>query len=154
MPNLEMRVLTILCLGTALAGCVSSSPNYIPGGPPQASRPAPQVSTPPPMRPATTPQTTATQEFRAAEVMRAPGLEGVIGATANELERRFGNARLRVSEGDALKLQFSGEPCVLDVYLYPARPGAAPSATHVEARRASDGRPVDRASCVAALRGS
>lgn len=86
--------------------------------------------------------------------MRAPGLENVIGASANQLQRRFGKARLNVREGDALKLQFSGEPCVLDVYLYPLSPGATPSATHVEARRASDGRPVDRASCVQALRRS
>ncbi|WP_176273577.1 hypothetical protein [Altererythrobacter lutimaris] len=84
--------------------------------------------------------------------MRAPGLENVIGASASQLERRFGQARLRVQEGDALKLQFSGEPCVLDVYLYPMRQSSTPSATHVEARRASDGKPVDRASCVEALR--
>ena len=84
--------------------------------------------------------------------MRAPGPDLVIGASPGQLERRFGNPRLRVEEGDALKLQFTGEPCVLDVYLYPLSPGTSPSATHVEARRASDGRPVDRASCVEALR--
>ena len=49
------------------------------------------------------------------------------------------------------KLQFAGPPCVLDVYLYPLRPGAEPVATHVDARRESDGRDVDRAACIAAL---
>lgn len=83
--------------------------------------------------------------------MRAPGLESVIGKSANQLERQFGKPQLEVWEGDARKLQFSGEPCVLDVYLYPLRPGAAATATHVEARRASDGAAVDRASCVRAL---
>lgn len=85
--------------------------------------------------------------------MRTPGLENVIGQSASQLVRRFGSARLDIAEGDARKLQFTGEPCVLDVYLYPLRPGAQPVATHVEARRASDGRAVDRAACVAALGG-
>lgn len=85
--------------------------------------------------------------------MRAPGLESVIGQSAAQLERRFGHARLDIPEGDARKLQFTGEPCVLDIYLYPLRPGEQPVATHVEARRASDGRAVDRAACVAALGG-
>ena len=80
-----------------------------------------------------------------------PGLEGVIGAAQPELVRRFGMPRLDVWEGAARKLQFSGAACVLDVYLYPVTAGNAPQATYVEARRASDGREVDRASCVAAL---
>jgi hypothetical protein len=41
---------------------------------------------------------------------------------------------------------------VLDVYLYPLTQGAEPTATYVDARRASDGLDVDRARCVAALR--
>lgn len=85
--------------------------------------------------------------------MRAPGLENVIGQNAAQLERKFGKARLDIPEGDARKLQFTGEPCVLDIYLYPLQPGGQPVATHVEARRASDGRMVDRAACVAALGG-
>lgn len=84
--------------------------------------------------------------------MNVPGLEGVIGADVGALERQFGTARLDVIEGDARKLQFGGEACVLDVYLYPSAPGAAPTATYVDARRASDGLDVDRASCVAALK--
>jgi hypothetical protein len=84
--------------------------------------------------------------------MQGRGLDGVIGRTEAQLERQFGAARLNVWEGDARKLQFSSEACVLDVFLYPLRPGAAPSATHIETRRASDGRNVDRASCIAALK--
>ena len=87
-----------------------------------------------------------------AKVFAAPGLEGVIGADIDDLTRQFGPARLDVWEGDARKLQFSGNACVLDVYLYPPSPGAAPEATYVDARRASDGQDVDRAACVAALK--
>lgn len=78
------------------------------------------------------------------------GLEGVIGADATSLERRFGDARLDVREGPARKLQFAGPVCILDAYLYPPRSGAEPVVTYVDARLA-DGRDVDRASCVASL---
>ncbi|WP_407985559.1 hypothetical protein [Pontixanthobacter aquaemixtae] len=84
--------------------------------------------------------------------MNILGLEGVIGADSNALQRQFGEPRLDVREGDVRKLQFSGEACVLDIYLYPLRQGAQPTATYVDARRASDGLDVDRASCVAALK--
>lgn len=87
-----------------------------------------------------------------ARVQSLPGLEGVIGSTANELTRQFGNPRLDVYEGDVRKLQFSGQPCVLDIYLYPAPSSREPRATYVDARRSSDGRDVDRARCVASLR--
>jgi hypothetical protein len=92
-----------------------------------------------------------THRVPAARVQQLPGLEGVIGATPAELTRRFGPARLDVWEGDARKLQFSGNPCILDVYLYPGASGREPQATYVDARR-SDGRDVDRAACVQALR--
>ena len=85
-------------------------------------------------------------------VLAAPGLEGVIGSGPDQLVRQFGPARLDVWEGDARKLQFIGAACVLDIYLYPPAPGAAPEATYVDARRASDGQDVDRASCVTALK--
>ena len=85
-------------------------------------------------------------------VLAALGLEGVIGASPDELSRQFGPARLDVWEGDARKLQFSGAACVLDVYLYPPAPGSPPEATYVDARRASDGQDVDRAACVSALK--
>ena len=83
--------------------------------------------------------------------MTGPGLEGVIGADAEALKRQFGLPRLDIQEDDARKLQWSGTACILDVYLYPGTNGGRPAATWVEARR-GDGRDVDRAACVAALR--
>ena len=97
-------------------------------------RPAPPVTPPP------------------ARVQTIPGVEGVIGATTAQLTRAFGTPRLDVWEGDARKLQFTGTPCVLDVYLYPGAPGREPQATYVDARRPSDGKDVDRAACIAGLR--
>lgn len=96
-----------------------------------------------PVRPVTPPP---------AKVQVLPGVEGVIGATTTQLTREFGTPRLDVWEGDARKLQFSGTPCVLDVYLYPSAQGREPQATYVEARRTTDGRDVDRAACIAGLR--
>ena len=87
----------------------------------------------------------------AARPLAVPGTESVIGLTAPDLIRRFGSARLDVWEGDARKLQFVGPACVLDVFLYPAAPGRDPQSTYLDARRASDGKDVDRAACVAAL---
>ena len=87
-----------------------------------------------------------------AQALAMPGLEGVIGAAQADLVRQFGPARLDVWEGDARKLQFSGAACVLDIYLYPAAAGREPQATYVDARRASDGKDVDRVTCIAALR--
>jgi hypothetical protein len=114
------------------------------------------ASAPTPVRvttvPATRPAQPAAAGFRAARVMALPGLEGVIGADTAGLRRQFGTPRLDVWEGDARKLQFSGDACVLDVYLYPPRPGAPPTATYVDSRRASDGLDVDRAACVRALK--
>ncbi|WP_369026420.1 hypothetical protein [Qipengyuania sp. RANM35] len=124
------------------------------------SNPAPQVGAPAPQRPvvrsAPPPQVTqpapSTTAFRAPKVMNLPGLEGVIGKNETALANIFGPPRLTVKEGDARKLQFVGDACVLDVYLYPLQPRAEPSATYVDARRASDGLDVDRAACVRALR--
>ena len=78
------------------------------------------------------------------------GLESVIGRTAAHLVSQFGPAKLDVREGTARKLQFSGPICVLDAYLYPPRAGGEPIVTHVDARL-TDGRDIDRSSCVAAL---
>lgn len=83
--------------------------------------------------------------------MNVPGLEQVIGQNQAGLQRQFGTPRLNVREGDARKLQFTSEACVLDIYLYPLSQGAEPTATYVDARRASDGLDVDRASCVNAM---
>ena len=100
--------------------------------------------------PATKPAPPATGGFRAARVMTIPGLEGVIGADTAALQRQFGTPRLDVWEGDARKLQFSGEACVLDVYLYPPRRGGDAVVTHVDARL-PDGRDTDKAACVQTL---
>lgn len=130
-----------LIAAAALAGCASAVPAPRPQA---AARPAPQVA-----RPVTAP---SSGSFIAPTIMRLPGLEAVIGADARRLGELFGPPRLTVPEGDAVKLQFAGTACVLDVFLYPLRPGGLPAATHVEARRPSDGQDVDRAACVAALR--
>lgn len=80
-----------------------------------------------------------------------PGLEGVIGADQTQLIRQFGPPRLDVWEGDARKLQFTGTPCILDVYLYPTSRSREPVATYVDARR-TDGRNVNKGACVRALK--
>ena len=118
---------------------------------PQPSAPSPQdrpatVGVPP-----TEPPRPPAGVFRPPQIMRLPGLERVIERDADALMRAFGAPRLDVREGDMRKLQFAGQPCVLDVYLYPLRPGGEPVATYVDARRPSDGQDVDRAACAAAL---
>ena len=75
----------------------------------------------------------------------------MIGADADALIRSFGPPRLDIRDGDARKLQWSGTACVLDAYLYPGPGGARPSATYIDTRR-GDGRDVDRAACITALR--
>lgn len=134
---MQFRLLAAAALSLLLAAC---------GG---AGQPVASVSSQPSksrvavVRPAIPPP---------ARVQALPGLDGVIGASAADLARRFGAPRLDVIEGDVRKLQFTGNPCVLDVFLYPPAPGREPLATYVDARRQSDGRDVDRASCVAGLR--
>ena len=143
-----MRSLLTLAILPLLGACVSGSSASV-----QQTSGPPQIVTPPSQTlPAAIGAAPVQRGFISPEIMQAPGLEGVIGQNEAALERQFGQARLNVWEGDARKLQFAGEACVLDIYLYPLRPGARPSATHIEARRASDGRNVDRASCVRALR--
>ncbi|MEO6040686.1 MAG: hypothetical protein ABIP41_02185 [Croceibacterium sp.] len=70
---------------------------------------------------------------------------------AAALVRQFGDPRLDVREGDMRKLQFAGQVCVLDIFLYPLAQGAEPVASYVEARRSSDGQDVDKAACVQSL---
>lgn len=139
-----MRRSLSLMLIPLIAGCVAVPQ----GGAPGDRAPAPsEAGRVPPSRP----QQPAAQGFIAPQVLRAPGLERVIERDAQALLATFGPARLDVREGDMRKLQFSGEPCVLDVFLYPLRPGGEPVATYVDARRSSDGLDVDRAACIAAL---
>ncbi len=145
-----MRRLAILLLPPLAAACTAVPPPSQPQPQPPGERPVvirpPRVGVPP-----TRPPEPPTAGFRAPQVMRLPGLEGVIGQGATGLVRQFGDPRIDMREGDVRKLQFSGQACVLDVYLYPLREGGEPVATHVDARRASDGAEVDRAACVRAL---
>ncbi len=139
------RLALPLALGLLLSACGS-------GGSAVKSTSAPaKASKPVPIRPAMrAPAQVAPPKPR---ILSVPGLEGVIGAGPDALQRQFGPARLDVWEGDARKLQFAGRACVLDVFLYPTDSAANVTATHVEARRPSDGQDVDRAACVASLRG-
>lgn len=149
MPK-TLHKLLALALLPALAACggaATSRPASTP--PPQAGVSRPAVV--PPTRPVPPPAPGPAAGFRVPRVMALPGIEGLIGADAASLTRQFGTPRLDVREGDARKLQFSGEPCVLDIWLYPLSPGAEPTATYLEARRASDGLDVDRVACVRAL---
>ena len=141
-----MRLLALLPVAL-LGACTAIPPSSQPETrtPPVLRPPATGV---PPTRPVMPPAA----GFRAPEIQRVPGLEGVIEQDAAGLTRLFGPPRLDVHEGDARKLQFAGTACVLDVFLYPLRSGTEPVATHVEARRASDGQEVDRAACAQALR--
>ncbi|MGY4397374.1 hypothetical protein ACVWZA_002568 [Sphingomonas sp. UYAg733] len=77
------------------------------------------------------------------------GLGHVIGQNARGLVAMFGRPGADLLEGDARKLQFESGTCVLDAYLYP-KGKAEPVVTYIDTRQ-SDGSPVDRASCVAAL---
>lgn len=133
---MNSKALCALALVPLLAACASTGAAPATTVPTARPRVTPPSRTPPPP----------------PKVQVAPGLEGVIGVTRDDLIRQFGPPRLDVWEGDARKLQFAGKPCVLDIYLYPSAPGREPQSTYVDARRASDGQDVDRAACVAALR--
>jgi len=130
-----------------LAACTAVPPGPRTSAPPPPPRESdagqvpPQAPPPPPV-----------ESFRAPELLRVPGLEWLIEADAARLTGMFGPPRLDTAEGDMRKLQYSGGACVLDVFLYPLRPGGAPVATYVEARRKSDGAEVDRRACAEALR--
>jgi hypothetical protein len=145
------RMAIALALAASVAACATPSPTQTQQRP-TAGRPVP----PPPQRPGTVPPTNPQPvipgDFIAPRVMNDSGLEFVIGARARQLVQTFGPARLDVVEGDARKLQFVGEACVLDVFLYPLAPGAEPTATYVDARRASDALDVDRVACANALK--
>ena len=118
---------------------------------PQATRPPPAAAQPQLAIPPTRAVRPPVAGFRTPPIQSLPGLETVIEHDAASLTRLFGAPRLDVREGDAQKLQFGGTACVLDVYLYPLEQNGTPLATHVEARRSSDGAEVDRAACVQAL---
>lgn len=137
------RIALVAGLTLALSACGGSTQPVR-----SASSKPVKVATAQPVRPA------MRYRPRNPQVLALPGLEGVIGADETALTRQFGPPRLNVWEGDARKLQWVGGACVLDVFLYPGEAGGTPQATYLEARRASDGADVDRAGCIAALRGS
>ena len=74
----------------------------------------------------------------------------LVGLDAAALAARFGAPRLRVLEGSGLKLQFAGESCLIDAYLYPPANGGTARVVHVDARD-REGRSVDQAACIAAV---
>ena len=149
----EWKMGIALALAASVAACATPAPTQTQR--PSAGRPVPPQS-PSSQRPGTVPPTNPQPvtpgDFIAPRVMNDKGLEYVIGARASQLEQTFGPARLDVVEGDARKLQFVGEACLLDVFLYPLAPGAEPTATYVDARRASDALDVDRGACANALK--
>ncbi len=124
-----MKFLFLLSAALTIGGCAA---NIIPPAKaaPRIDRPAPVI----PARPA----------------IDRSGLEAVMGKDISALKRLFGEPRLDVVEVNGRKLQFVGNACVLDTYLYPDGKNGAEIVTHVDARR-SDGAAVDRASCVDAL---
>lgn len=116
-----IRLAPLLGLGLLLAGCATVTPP--PAGAPAEEKPA---------------------------NLHEAGLERVLGKTLQELAALFGPADLDQHEGIARRLQFVGPACVLDTYLYPAKAGAEPVVSYIDARL-PNGEDIDRASCVAAL---
>ncbi|KEO89403.1 hypothetical protein EH31_12210 [Erythrobacter longus] len=117
----------VICLsGLCLSACAGGA-----GGASTTARTTASAGTVPPPR-----------------ILRGNGLESVIGKQATALTQRFGEARIDLSEGDARKLQFISETCVLDIFLYPLQPRSQPVATHIEARRRVGGESADRARCI------
>ncbi len=143
-----------LCLTACGGGAVKSTSSHPPRGKVTGKAPGKTVRQPPRPAPRVAVAPRAPLHLPPPPPKRqvVPGLEGVIGASRDDLVRQFGPARLDVVEGDARKLQFSGDACVLDVFLYPTAAGREPEATYVEARRASDAQDVDDLACVNALR--
>ena len=75
----------------------------------------------------------------------------LIGLTASELGQRFGQPSFQVREGTGTKLQWSGNGCVLDAYLYPPDSGrGVDRVTFADARRPS-GADIDVEACLALL---
>lgn len=142
----------LIALVPLLAACGGGGGVQSAASKPAPARTAPTRTAPAHPAPKTLARPPAHQPPPPARRQMLPGLEGVIGATREGLERQFGAPRLDVYEGDARKLQFAGRACVLDVYLYPSAPGREPEATYVEARRASDAQNVDDVACINALR--
>lgn len=143
MPSAFRAALAVFLLAPLLSACGGASGGKVQSAS-AASSPRPAIRQPGARRPLRHPPAPAV-------IQRVPGLEAVIGSTAAQLAGQFGDPRLDVWEGDARKLQFSGESCVLDIYLYPPAQGREPQATYVDARRA-DGQETDKVACATGLR--
>ena len=128
------KALPAAMLALLASGCASgsASSNYVRTGAP-AAQPAPSP----------------TAAFRAPPVTQGTGVDSVIGQAANSLTNRFGEARIDRVEGDARKLQFVSDACVLDIYLYPVEAGSAPVASYIDARLRQGGANTDNARCIA-----
>lgn len=121
---MKLSLLSLAIVALTLGGCVSSP------------------------KPAAVPAASRSTIVVVPQVMAAKGLEGVIGAPAAALTRRFGAPRIDLAEGDVRKLQFAGQNCVIDIFLYPVSAGAEPTATHVDARLRQGGAAVDGGACI------
>jgi len=75
----------------------------------------------------------------------------LVGMDVHDLGRRFGQPAFQVQEGPGTKLQWAGDGCVLDVFLYPPESGSGSArVTYADARRPS-GTDIDVASCLALM---
>lgn len=131
----EMRrigLLALLAMATSACAGGAASGNYIRTSNPQ-----------------TTAQPSSAPAYRAPTARSGPGADGILGQSAPFLVSRFGAARIDMAEGDARKLQFASESCVLDIYLYPVGAGNAPVATHVATRLRQGGGETDNDRCIA-----
>lgn len=129
---MTIRPAACLAFLLATAGCSAGS-----GGVPVAGAPPPRAATP--------------GTGLAPQVMQDRDTAAIIGQPPAALTARFGVPRIDLAEGDARKLQFVSERCVLDIYLYPLAAGVEPTATHVEARERQGGTATERAPCIAEI---
>jgi hypothetical protein len=83
--------------------------------------------------------------------IRPTGLQAVLGQPAGALIAEFGTPALDTKEAQARRMQFRSGICVLDAYLYPPEGGGEAKVTYLDTRL-PDGRDIDRASCVSALK--
>lgn len=137
-----LRKLTMIGLVLVLGACGDTGASTSGSGKATTVRSTPHPASRPGLRPPLRP---------IPQIQIAPGTEGVIGASADQLVRMFGPPRLDIHEEDARKLQWSGTSCILDAYLYPPPNGGQQTTTYIDARR-GDGRDVDRAACIVALK--
>ena len=126
----RIALIAALCLSACSTGVDKLPGVNAPSSTQRPAYPPPQRYTPPPAQ------------------AQAPGLEGILGARASALIQRLGPARLDLIEGRARKLQFLGSACVLDIFLYPPSAGGEPVATHIAARKRSDGAQFDERQCL------